>query len=304
MLTAEALRTDRRRGVRMPPPWVSRAAEQSGRQLHVAADDPGAGDRRRRASRLLRAQLPVRVRMHARRVRPSPAAELGAATSAGQSRARGCGAVRRIRGSGALLSRVQARIRHHAVRIPAVAQPVSAPSADDAVQNRTGQSSSIGRALMQAKAATSLYCNARNGARARAHAPPCAVGRSAAPWRPAITGAAACRPPTQSVRPCSQRRRGVRARWLIAAAVSLLTLVVAGHAAAQGTTRRITGRIVDSADHQPLAAAQVLLTGTTIGTITTDSGTFALRVPSGASLSVRRIGYRSSTVKVADASPT
>jgi AraC family transcriptional regulator len=28
MLTAEALRTDRGRGVRMPPPWVSRAAEQ------------------------------------------------------------------------------------------------------------------------------------------------------------------------------------------------------------------------------------------------------------------------------------
>jgi TonB-linked SusC/RagA family outer membrane protein len=94
----------------------------------------------------------------------------------------------------------------------------------------------------------------------------------------------------------------VRARWFIGAAVPLLTLIVAGQASAQNTTRRITGRIVDSADHQPLAAAQVILTGTTIGTITSDSGTFTLRVPAGASLSVRRIGYRSSTVKVADAS--
>ena len=92
----------------------------------------------------------------------------------------------------------------------------------------------------------------------------------------------------------------MRARFVIAAIVSL-TLAFAGHVSAQGTTRRVTGRIVDSTDHQGLAAAQVILTGTTIGAITTDSGTFTIRVPSGAqSLSVRRIGYRSSTIKLTD----
>jgi TonB-linked SusC/RagA family outer membrane protein len=92
----------------------------------------------------------------------------------------------------------------------------------------------------------------------------------------------------------------VRARLVIATIMSL-ALVFAGRASAQGTMRRITGRILDSADHQPLPGAQVLLTGTTIGVVTTDSGTFVLRVPSGAqSLSVRRIGYRSSTRKLTD----
>ena len=92
----------------------------------------------------------------------------------------------------------------------------------------------------------------------------------------------------------------MRARLVIATIMSL-ALVFAGRASAQGTMRRITGRILDSADHQPLPGAQVLLTGTTIGVVTTDSGTFVLRVPSGAqSLSVRRIGYRSSTRKLTD----
>lgn len=71
----------------------------------------------------------------------------------------------------------------------------------------------------------------------------------------------------------------------------------AASASAQGTARRITGRVLDAANQQPVPNAQVFVTGTTIGTTTTDSGTFTLRLPSSAtSLSSRRIGYRLSTV--------
>ena len=73
----------------------------------------------------------------------------------------------------------------------------------------------------------------------------------------------------------------------------------------QGTTRHVTGRVIDASDQRPVAVAQVLVTGTTIGGQTTDSGTFSLRVPEGAqSLTVRRIGYRLTTVALAAAGDT
>jgi len=94
----------------------------------------------------------------------------------------------------------------------------------------------------------------------------------------------------------------VSTRSVIVAAVSLALAIAAGHASGQSPARRITGRIVDSADQQPLPAAQVIVTGTTIGAATSDSGAFALRVPAGTqSLSVRRIGYRAATVRLGDA---
>jgi TonB-linked SusC/RagA family outer membrane protein len=62
---------------------------------------------------------------------------------------------------------------------------------------------------------------------------------------------------------------------------------------------RITGRVVDAVTHAPVEAAQVLLTGTTIGMATTDSGSFALRLPPDAkTLVVRRIGYLAQTVAI------
>jgi TonB-linked SusC/RagA family outer membrane protein len=61
--------------------------------------------------------------------------------------------------------------------------------------------------------------------------------------------------------------------------------------------RRITGHVIDAETKSPLPGAVVTVTGTTIGAITSDSGTFAIVVPDNAtSLSVRRIGYRQNSV--------
>jgi TonB-dependent starch-binding outer membrane protein SusC len=59
----------------------------------------------------------------------------------------------------------------------------------------------------------------------------------------------------------------------------------------------LTGRVVDGDTRLGVTAAAVVVTGTTIGTMTSDSGTFVLRVPADArSLTVRRIGYIAQTV--------
>ena len=71
-------------------------------------------------------------------------------------------------------------------------------------------------------------------------------------------------------------------------------------AEAQGTTRHITGRVIDADDQAPVPAATVLLANSTLGTTTSDSGTFAMRVPDGPlTLTVRRIGYTSASAPVA-----
>ncbi len=62
---------------------------------------------------------------------------------------------------------------------------------------------------------------------------------------------------------------------------------------------RITGRVLDAESRTGIGAAAVLITGTTIGINTTDSGTFALTLPPTAkSLTVRRIGYLAETVPI------
>jgi hypothetical protein len=74
-------------------------------------------------------------------------------------------------------------------------------------------------------------------------------------------------------------------------------LLFASQAGAQGD--RITGRVVDAAEHQPIPAAAVLVTGSTVGMNTTDSGTFAFRLPTGSkTLTVRRIGYLAQQVPI------
>ncbi len=60
---------------------------------------------------------------------------------------------------------------------------------------------------------------------------------------------------------------------------------------------RITGRVIDADSRTPVPAASVVVNGTTIGTTTTDSGTFVLRRPPDArSITARRIGYLALTV--------
>ncbi len=56
---------------------------------------------------------------------------------------------------------------------------------------------------------------------------------------------------------------------------------------------------MDAAEHGSIPAAQVVVTGTTIGVSTTDSGTFSFHVPADAkSMTVRRIGYLAQTVAI------
>jgi len=89
-------------------------------------------------------------------------------------------------------------------------------------------------------------------------------------------------------------------RRLIVRSVGLLGLLaVAGTASAQEPGTRLVGHVIDVADKVPVPAAQVLVTGTTIGALSNDSGMFALRLPSDAkSVTVRRIGYLQATVPV------
>ena len=70
-------------------------------------------------------------------------------------------------------------------------------------------------------------------------------------------------------------------------------------AAAKRQQGRITGRVVEADAHTGIPAAAVVVTGTTVGTSTTDSGTFVLRIPPDAkTLTVRRIGYLAQTVSI------
>ncbi len=91
-------------------------------------------------------------------------------------------------------------------------------------------------------------------------------------------------------------RTWVRRRPL-AGAVLVAVLGFASLAHAQ--EQRITGRVVDAAEHTPIPSAVVLVTGTTVGANTSDSGTFGLRVPANArTLTVRRIGYLAQTIPI------
>lgn len=78
---------------------------------------------------------------------------------------------------------------------------------------------------------------------------------------------------------------------------ALFSCVIATAAAAQ---RPLRGTVDDADTGSPIASAQVLVRGSTTGTVTDDDGSFTLTVPEGAiTLDVRRIGYKPATVAVA-----
>ena len=65
-----------------------------------------------------------------------------------------------------------------------------------------------------------------------------------------------------------------------------------GSAPAQAQTRQVTGKVTEEGTGAPLAAAQIHVKGTAIGTATLDDGTFTLQVPTrDVVLEIRRIGY-------------
>ncbi|HSY82179.1 MAG TPA: TonB-dependent receptor plug domain-containing protein, partial [Gemmatimonadaceae bacterium] len=92
---------------------------------------------------------------------------------------------------------------------------------------------------------------------------------------------------------------GVR-RAVLTIGLAALSSVAWSQAQSQGTSRRITGHVLDADGKAPIPAATVRVANSTFGAATSDSGTFALRAPDGPlSLTVRRIGYTSATVAVA-----
>ena len=82
----------------------------------------------------------------------------------------------------------------------------------------------------------------------------------------------------------------VLAALLLSASVS--PLIARAQAPATG---RITGVVLDSASSQPLAAVQVFVSGTKLGTTTAENGRFTINgIPAGTvALETRRVGYRS-----------
>ena len=98
-----------------------------------------------------------------------------------------------------------------------------------------------------------------------------------------------------------------RGRWF-AAALALALAFVPAMVEAQGVGR-VTGRVVDQANNAPIAQAQIVVVGTTLGARTNDQGEYTLvSVPAGqAQLRVLRLGYASVTrpvTVVADQSTT
>ena len=78
------------------------------------------------------------------------------------------------------------------------------------------------------------------------------------------------------------------------------TLLASTQLAAQGSMGAITGRVVDSASSQPIAAVTVRIEGTARGTVTRDDGTYMLgSVPIGqARVRAARIGYAPQVIDV------
>ena len=71
-------------------------------------------------------------------------------------------------------------------------------------------------------------------------------------------------------------------------------------AAAQASTRRITGLVTEQGSQQPLAAATVQVVGTSYGVQTSEDGHFSVLAPQfgTATLRVRRIGFKARLVPV------
>ncbi len=63
-----------------------------------------------------------------------------------------------------------------------------------------------------------------------------------------------------------------------------------GSNAVMQQVKQITGRVLD-ANNEPIIGANVVVEGTTIGTVTDADGNFALDVPDGATLKISYIGY-------------
>src|SRR5687767_14010929 len=84
---------------------------------------------------------------------------------------------------------------------------------------------------------------------------------------------------------------------LFSSAVALLAS--ASPLAAEASTGRVVGRVLDARDGQPIPSAQVVVTGTQIGALASVDGRFVLtNVPAGVqSITVMSLGFATKTVQ-------
>ncbi len=86
--------------------------------------------------------------------------------------------------------------------------------------------------------------------------------------------------------------------WPLVTATALVALAAGGAGAQQPT--RVTGLVVDAGTSRPMVGVQVVVKGTTVGTLTNSAGRYLLTVPSGRdSLTFTSLGYRTLTAAVA-----
>ncbi len=159
------------------------------------------------------------------------------------------------------------------------------------------------QSLARERADAAVLCRSKSGGpRHHPHHPdrPLVGRRPGVDWREGITGIR--RTGTFNLSEAHVTTVFVRRVWRTALTIGLVALGSAASTAAQaqGTPRRLTGHVIEADGKSPVPAASVRVGNSTIGSLTTDSGTFSLRVPDGAlTLTVRRIGYTSNTVSVA-----
>ena len=80
----------------------------------------------------------------------------------------------------------------------------------------------------------------------------------------------------------------------------VVALLLCASSLANAQARTVTGSVLEEGTRTPLPSAQIIVKGTTIGTLTRENGTFTLQVPAGAQvLTVRRIGYPQTDVRLA-----
>lgn len=83
-----------------------------------------------------------------------------------------------------------------------------------------------------------------------------------------------------------------RSTWMLALAACIAAPFAQANAQEPTTLAIVRGSVVDSASHQPVVGAQVVVVGTTRGAITDTAGAYTLRVsPGSLTIRVQRIGY-------------
>lgn len=66
---------------------------------------------------------------------------------------------------------------------------------------------------------------------------------------------------------------------------------------------KVSGTVISGADNYPIIGANILVKGTTIGTITDVDGNFSFEVPQGSTLVISYIGYQAQEIKVSGNAP-